>query len=238
MGGNRSARRKPTCLTWWPHGHLTCRCRVLSPGRSGERGVRYHCPSQTAVELWYAEYLSDLECILMFSWESQVCCLTFLEIRFMCIVRDRSQHRPLRYSRWDRYRFGCTCRSIYKDRLVAVIKCDSVPFTVAAMNNYTHTSSVKCQTSSFWWLSVFARAKYYYRRCSPPLLKCHKAFRKQLIPYNRSLQLYPYLSLSLPLLSPSSYPSCNFSLFFLKTFFICCIAMSTWLFISCTVGGL
>ena len=28
VGGNRSARRKPTCLTWWPHDHLTCRRRV------------------------------------------------------------------------------------------------------------------------------------------------------------------------------------------------------------------
>ena len=24
VGGNWSARRKPTCLTWWPHDHLTC----------------------------------------------------------------------------------------------------------------------------------------------------------------------------------------------------------------------
>ena len=31
---HRSALRKPTCLTWWPHDHLTCRCRVLNPGRS------------------------------------------------------------------------------------------------------------------------------------------------------------------------------------------------------------
>ena len=25
----------PTCLTWWPHDHLTCLCRVSNPGRSG-----------------------------------------------------------------------------------------------------------------------------------------------------------------------------------------------------------
>ena len=28
VGGNRSAQRKPTCLTWWPHDHLTC----IEPG--------------------------------------------------------------------------------------------------------------------------------------------------------------------------------------------------------------
>ena len=28
VGGNQSARRKPTCLTWWPHYHLTCWRRV------------------------------------------------------------------------------------------------------------------------------------------------------------------------------------------------------------------
>ena len=33
-------RRKPTCLTWWPHDHLICRRRVSNPGRSGERRVR------------------------------------------------------------------------------------------------------------------------------------------------------------------------------------------------------
>jgi len=40
VGGNRSARRKPTCLTWWTHNHLTCRRRVSNAGRSGERRVR------------------------------------------------------------------------------------------------------------------------------------------------------------------------------------------------------
>ena len=45
--GNRSTRRKPTCLTWWPHDHLTCRCRVLNPGRSGESRARYHYACQT-----------------------------------------------------------------------------------------------------------------------------------------------------------------------------------------------
>ena len=40
VGGNRSAKRKPTRLTWWPHAHLTCRRRVSYPGRSGERRVR------------------------------------------------------------------------------------------------------------------------------------------------------------------------------------------------------
>ena len=29
VGGNRSARGKPTCLTWWPHGNLTCKCKIL-----------------------------------------------------------------------------------------------------------------------------------------------------------------------------------------------------------------
>ena len=58
VGGNRSARRKPTNLIWWPHDHLTYRRRVSNPGRSGERRVRYHCASQTASchivskELW------------------------------------------------------------------------------------------------------------------------------------------------------------------------------------------
>jgi len=37
--GNLSARVKLTCLTWWPHDHLTCRRRVSNPGRSGERRV-------------------------------------------------------------------------------------------------------------------------------------------------------------------------------------------------------
>ena len=39
-GGN------PTCLTWWTHDHLTCRCRVSNPGRSAEsecvNGVSAH----------------------------------------------------------------------------------------------------------------------------------------------------------------------------------------------------
>ena len=51
VGGNRSTRRKPTCLTWWPHDHLTCLRRVSNPGRSGERRVRYHCASQIACTL-------------------------------------------------------------------------------------------------------------------------------------------------------------------------------------------
>ena len=37
VGGNR---RKPTCLTWLPHDHLTCRSLVSNPGLSGERRVR------------------------------------------------------------------------------------------------------------------------------------------------------------------------------------------------------
>ena len=37
VGGNRSTRGKPTCLTCWPHDHLTCRRRVSNPGRSDER---------------------------------------------------------------------------------------------------------------------------------------------------------------------------------------------------------
>ena len=50
VGGNRSARRKPTCLTWWPHDHLTCRRRVSNPGRGGERRVCLHCAClQTAI---------------------------------------------------------------------------------------------------------------------------------------------------------------------------------------------
>jgi len=31
--------RKPTCLTWWPHDHLTCRRRVSNPGRGDESRV-------------------------------------------------------------------------------------------------------------------------------------------------------------------------------------------------------
>ena len=34
VGGNRSARRKPTCLTWWPHDHLTCRRRTSNKSRT------------------------------------------------------------------------------------------------------------------------------------------------------------------------------------------------------------
>ena len=37
VGGNR---RKPSCLTLWPHDHLTCRRRVSNPGHSGEWWVR------------------------------------------------------------------------------------------------------------------------------------------------------------------------------------------------------
>ena len=40
VGGNRNTRRKPTCLTWWPHDHLTCRCRVLNPV-AAVRGERF-----------------------------------------------------------------------------------------------------------------------------------------------------------------------------------------------------
>ena len=49
--GNRSTQRKPTCLTWWPHDHLTCGRRESNPGRSSERRVRSHCASQTANRL-------------------------------------------------------------------------------------------------------------------------------------------------------------------------------------------
>ena len=49
VGGNRSTRRKPTCLTWWPHDHLTFRRRVSNTGRSDERRVCYHCASQTDI---------------------------------------------------------------------------------------------------------------------------------------------------------------------------------------------
>ena len=52
VGGNRSTWRKPTCLTWWPHDHLICRCRVLNPGRSGERRTLYHYASQTVLILY------------------------------------------------------------------------------------------------------------------------------------------------------------------------------------------
>ena len=30
VGRNRSARGKPTCLTWWPHDHLTCRRQIAA----------------------------------------------------------------------------------------------------------------------------------------------------------------------------------------------------------------
>ena len=33
VGGNRSTRRKPTCLTWWPHDYLKWRYRVLNPSQ-------------------------------------------------------------------------------------------------------------------------------------------------------------------------------------------------------------
>ena len=58
--------------------------------------------------------------------------------------------------------------------------------------------SIKCQTSSFRWLSAFARANYYYCRCSSPIHKGHKAFRKQVIPI-KSLAA----TISLPLISLS-----------------------------------
>ena len=38
VGGKRSTRRKPTCLTWLPHDHLTGRRRESKPGRSGKIG--------------------------------------------------------------------------------------------------------------------------------------------------------------------------------------------------------
>ena len=37
VGRNRSVWRKPTCLTWWPHDHLTCRRRVSNLGHSCEK---------------------------------------------------------------------------------------------------------------------------------------------------------------------------------------------------------
>ena len=49
VGGNWSTWRKPICLTWWPHDHLTCRCQVLNPGCSGERRARYHYASQAVI---------------------------------------------------------------------------------------------------------------------------------------------------------------------------------------------
>jgi len=39
VGRNRNARRKPTCLTWWPHDHLTCRRRVWLLSVS----IRFNC---------------------------------------------------------------------------------------------------------------------------------------------------------------------------------------------------
>ena len=72
------------------------------------------------------------------------------------------------------------------------------------------------------------------------LHKCHKAFRKQLIPlqsFAATISFYLTISSS----SQSIFLSYIFLFFFLflKTFFIiCCIAVSTWLFILCTVGGL
>ena len=49
VGGKRSARRKSSRLTVWPHDHLTCQGGVLKPGGSGKRRARYHCASQTAI---------------------------------------------------------------------------------------------------------------------------------------------------------------------------------------------
>jgi len=40
VGGNQSALRKLTCMTWWPHDHLTRRRRISNLDRSGERQVR------------------------------------------------------------------------------------------------------------------------------------------------------------------------------------------------------
>jgi len=34
VGGNQSTQRKLTCLTWWPHDHLTCRRRVSAIERA------------------------------------------------------------------------------------------------------------------------------------------------------------------------------------------------------------
>ena len=51
VGGNQSARSNPSCLTWWPNDHLTCRRLVLNLGRSGEGQVRYHYANQPALVL-------------------------------------------------------------------------------------------------------------------------------------------------------------------------------------------
>ena len=52
--GNWSTRRKPTCLTWWPHDHLT-----LNLGRNSKRGRQNHSASQTAVSLHYNMYYKN-----------------------------------------------------------------------------------------------------------------------------------------------------------------------------------
>ena len=43
--GRKPEYPEETCLTCWPHDHLTWWSRVLNLGRSSERRVRYHCAS-------------------------------------------------------------------------------------------------------------------------------------------------------------------------------------------------
>ena len=42
--GNRSIWRKPTWPTWWSHGNLPCRRRVINQDNSVERQARYFLP--------------------------------------------------------------------------------------------------------------------------------------------------------------------------------------------------
>ena len=72
VGGNLSARGKPTYLTWWPHDHPTCQCWVSSPGCSGERQEALRQPDShnsnefTSVQSMfsYNKYLQGLLYIL------------------------------------------------------------------------------------------------------------------------------------------------------------------------------
>ena len=91
VGGNRSSRRKSTCLTWWPHGHITCWCRVLNPGRSGERRARYHCGSQTA-NTSPDRFNVCIDILLFFDKEAHL--FDLLLVRFIYSFRHRYPTLP------------------------------------------------------------------------------------------------------------------------------------------------
>ena len=63
VGRNRSAQRKPTCLTWWPHDHLTCRRWVSIPSRS----VRGECVNTAPASQTDSYLIVDTQCFWPYS---------------------------------------------------------------------------------------------------------------------------------------------------------------------------